>query len=222
VDPSLIAPIEENCVKTLKVFARALGVLALLLLAPGLSVSPSAALGTGPAGQAVGPLTNSSIPQMNGPQGGGPVPGRPGFVILNGFDFKPYLQTANYQYTGSMLQNPGTSLAYYLAPVHLPQGATVNQVIAYYFDYDGVVDLEVELLQCDNLSGAIGIMASLSSSGASPSMTFTVTSAISTPLVYNASYSYAVQVSLPNSSLIGLEAVRIDYTYPVTLPLVLK
>lgn len=123
-----------------------------------------------------------------------------------------------------MLQNPGTGLAYYLAPVHLSQGATVKQVVVYYFDNDSGAgkDIEVDLLQCNNISSAIVTIATIASSGASASMTFTVTPSISSPLVDNAIYSYAVQVSLPNSSSIGLEAVRIDYVYQVSLPIVMR
>jgi hypothetical protein len=208
--------------KTMKVFSRLFGVLTLLSLTLILNVSPSVSQGNIPT--PAGPLTTSGLPAANAPQGGGPVPGGPGYVILNGFDFKPLDQAAGYHYSGSLLQNSGTGYAYYLAPVHLPQGATINQVVAYYLDNDSgtSLDVEVKLLQTYDFSNSGVFIATVVSSGAILGITYNVTSSITTPLVDNATYSYAVQVGMANSASLGLQAVRIDYNYPVSLPLVSK
>ena len=204
--------------KTHQAFTRGLGVLALLVLALGLAVSPSAALGSGPGGAAV--------PQDTGPQGvGGPVPGGPGYVILNAFDFKPLISTASYEYADAALKNPSQfDVLSVVAPVHLPHGATINQVVAYYLDNDPDFqrDVEVELKLCYDLGTICGLMGTIKSSGAVVGVTYKVTSAITTPVVNNASNSYLVEVTLPPSIALGLVAVRVDYTYQTTLPLVKK
>jgi hypothetical protein len=207
-----------------KAFARMLGILALLAISLALIVTPSAAVGNPSIPSALVPLAESPLSRVNDPEGGGPVPGGPGHVILNAFDFKPFIPATSYLYTGTLLQNVGSGSANFLAPVHLPQGATINQVVAYYIDNDAGAskDILVYLLSCNDMATSAGIMASLKSSGSLAGVTFGVTSAITTPIVDNAIFSYAVQVNLPNSGLIGLTAVRIDYSYPLALPAVVR
>ena len=161
--------------KTRKGLTHGMGILALLTLGLILMVSPSLAQEMGPGQQASGtptegpipraenPLTDSVLPPGINPQGGGPVPGGPGYVVLNAFDFKPFVQTTTFEYSGSMLQNITPSLAYYLAPVHLPQGATINQIVAYYLDNDsgGGKDVEVDLLQFNDITGGVSVMGFL-------------------------------------------------------------
>jgi hypothetical protein len=216
---------EEKNMKTIKVFTRALGIFTLLLFTLILTVSTSAAHVNGPTGQGVGPLTQGSIPVVNNPGGGGPVPGGPGFVILNAFDFKPYMQTAGYLYSGTLLYNPGPgSFDFYIAPVHLPQGATINQVVAYYLDNDVSEGKEIDLylFQCNDFDTSAAAMAHIASSGAILGITYAVTSVINYPVIDNSRYSYAVQVTLPISDGVGLSAVRIDYTYSLSLPAVMR
>jgi hypothetical protein len=176
-------------------------------------------------GQGVGPLTKGPIQLVNGPQGGGPVPGGPGFVVLNSFDFKPYSQIASYQYAGTLLWNLG-DYSYYIAPVHLPQGATINQVVAYYIDNDGVIgkDIEIDMLLLNDFTTSGDVMAAISSEGLpiSSLINYAVTSSIFYPVVDNSRYSYLVQVGMPNSANVALSAVRIDYTYSLSLPAVMR
>ncbi len=207
--------------KTLKAFTRSLGILALLLI----TLSLTAAQVTGPVGQDVGPLTPGPIPIVDSPEGGGgAVPGGPGFVALNAFDFKPYSQSYNYYYGGTLLNNTGVTSAFFIAPVHLPQGATINQVVAYYKDEDAGMwkDIAVVLLQCNDFTEAAVYMAEIYSSGAITGITYAVATAITFPVVDNSRYSYIVQVNLPNSASVWLSAVRVDYTYSLSLPAVMK
>jgi hypothetical protein len=214
---------EKNDMKINKAFTRTLGILALLLFALILTVSTSAAQVAGPTGQGVGPLKQGPIPVVNSPEGGGPVPGGPGFVVLNAFDFKPYTQSAGYMYSGTLLFYPGPgSYDWFVAPVHLPQGATINQVVAYYLDYDSNEgkEIEIDLMRCNDFDTTADIMASVTSSGATSGITYAIDITINYPIIDNSRYSYAVQVSLPISDWVGLSAVRIDYTYSVSLPAV--
>jgi len=206
-----------------KVITRALGVCALLLFTLSLSISTSAAQSTGPVGQGVGSMAQGQVTGVNSPEGGGAVPGGPGFVILNSFDFKPFLESSSYLYTNTLLQYSGPDSAWYIAPVHLPQGATINQMVAYYLDNDDVYNIELNLFQCDLFSPSYpNLMASIHTSDATTGITYAVTPYISYLVINNSMYSYAVQVLLSNSLDIGLTAVRVDYTYSMSLPVAVK
>jgi hypothetical protein len=56
----------------------------------------------------------------------------------------------------------------------------------------------------------------------SPNNLYLATSSIAWPVVDNSLYSYAVAAQLPGELLGGLYAVRIDYGYTTSLPLVVK
>jgi hypothetical protein len=209
--------------KNLKVIPRTLAILILLLFALSLTVSPSTARRTETDGVAVGLLTNGPIPLVNSPTAvGESVPGGPGFLILSSFDFKPEADNYSYWYNYTLLQNDGVSSSTFVAPVHLPQSAMINQMVVYFLDNDSGENIAVYLLQLNDLTITPVIMASFESSSAYANIHYAVTTSISYPVVDNASYSYLVQVSLPDSGLIGLNAVRIDYTYSVSLPAIAK
>ena len=77
-----------------------------------------------------------TVPGDAPPQGGGPVPGGPGYVVLNGFDFKPFNQTVGYLFTAMILKNPSASAANtYLVQANLPVSANLG-LVAVRVDYD--------------------------------------------------------------------------------------
>ena len=197
--------------KKLKAFLRVLGVLALLLVALNLMVSPTAAVGTRSRQQSVGPQDE-----------GDAVPGGPGFVILNGYDFKPYYATDTWQYDGAALFDPSTAFEYFIAPVHLSQGATINQMVVYFYDNESSGLFQVELKQFSNINSSVIYMAGVYPVAGSPNNLYLATSSIAWPVVDNSLYSYAVAAQLPGELLGGLYAVRIDYGYTTSLPLVVK
>ena len=213
--------------KNLKPITRVLGILALLVIVLSLTVSTSEAQVTGPAGKGVRPLTQGPIPVVNSPEGTLEVPGGPGFVILNAFDFTPYSQNSGFFINYGLLQNTGTGYAYYTAPVHLPQGATINQMVAYYYDDDTNVgkDISLWMMRCYVMDGACGtIMASIESppNPTSGSIYTAMTTSIYHQVIDNASYSYAIQIGWSNSNYVALSAVRIDYGYSSSLPAIMR
>jgi hypothetical protein len=203
---------------------------ALLVLALGqTSISSSAAPGTGsgggPGGVEMGvTLAEGSISASNEPQL--VVPGGPGHVVLNGFDFKPFNQTVGYQFSAMILKNPSASAANYFASLHLPQGATITQVVAYFYDNDGGlgVDVDLALVLCNDFSTTCGTIATLTSSSVPHAAVVndTTTTSITTPVVDLASYSYLIQANLPPSTNVGLIAVRVDYAYQTLVTMVRK
>jgi hypothetical protein len=201
---------------------RILSVVALLVLSLSFMVSPSKAVGTGPAQPSQGPLADGAVQPGVVIQPAVAVAGGPGFVSLNGLEFKPFDPTSTYTYSGVSLQNTSAYAAWFMAPVHLPQGATVNQMVVYYLDNDAGagMDIEADLVYVPLINSYGTGMGSVTSSGAVAGTTYNVTSAISSPVVDNSTNSYIIQVYLPPSSQIRLMAVRIDYGYAASLPLV--
>jgi hypothetical protein len=157
------------------------------------------------------------------PNGGGPVPGGPGYVSLSGIDFKPYVPSSSYIFTGGGIQNAGASAAYFIATFQIPNGVTIKKMVVYYFDQDAgdYKDLDVELLELP-LGGGATVMATFASSGSLSGIVYGETTTILDPVVNLSINSYAIQVELPASANVGLNAVRIDYGYQTSLPLVTR
>jgi hypothetical protein len=189
---------------------RSLGIVSLMLALSLLLTSGVGAAGGGIAGGAGAT-----------PYGGGPVPGGPGFVVLRGIDFKPYPSSyTTFTYDGVAIYNSGATWTYFVATLPIPNGVTINQMVAYYYDNDAGVNLGLDLFPLPLFANTGSTMASLSSSGANSSIIYGATSAISTPLVNLATTSYALQAYMPPSVNVKLVGVRIDYGYSVSLPVI--
>jgi hypothetical protein len=151
-----------------------------------------------------------------------PVPGGPGYVTLSSFSFVPYNPAATYSYGGSALLYTGGGTAYFVAPLNLPHGATINQVTMYYLDNDATNNFSIVLLRYSMTTHLGSTLASVSSSGASSLFLNNSTSTIQNPVVDLASNSYYLQLQFPSSSLLAFEGVRVDYGYGVSLPAIIK
>jgi hypothetical protein len=154
-----------------------------------------------------------------------PVPGGPGYISLNGIDFKPLTPTDNtFSYTGVSIRNAGVSPDWFMATFQVPNGATINKVVAYYTDTDASagMDLEVDLLYVP-LDSAYGIlMADFHSTGATGGLLVNEITTITHPVVDLAANTYLIQAYLPNSTNVSLVGVRVDYAYRGVLPAVMK
>ena len=73
------------------------------------------------------------------------MPGGPGFYAQSSSAFVPYNSTTPYARNGVALYNPGGP-GVYLAPVSLPNGATVNQFVVYYYDNDATAGNDLAAL----------------------------------------------------------------------------
>ncbi|MBN2550256.1 MAG: hypothetical protein JXB15_13920 [Anaerolineales bacterium] len=153
---------------------------------------------------------------------GDPVPGGPGFVSIDSYFFKAYPTNLEYSYAGSKLQNPGAEPRYFVAGVQLPHGATVTKFVVFYLDatdfYDFTAALVVGGFDVDTFSQ----MATVSPSGSDPNIRYIQDASIDFSTVDNQTRHYAVQVWMPPTTQISLIAVRIDYQYASSLPLVAK
>jgi hypothetical protein len=109
----------------------------------------------------------------------------------------------------------------YIAPVCLPDGATITNFIASVVDNNASNDIIADLGRSSILTGATGTMASGASGGNSTIVQIIGSAAIASPIVDNSTYVYWARVKLnggasPNTHrLIG---VRITYSISRPLP----
>ena len=155
---------------------------------------------------------------------GAPVPGGPGYLIQPASAFRPQSSSTEFLISASYLLNLTNPSASFIAPVSLPQGATINKFILYYQDNDTVVGVEGRLSRIA-LPGAAAVeLANVNSNSNVNSLTpnYVETTNIINPVVDNQSYAYFVQVILPASINLVVNGFRLDYTFPINLPLIMK
>lgn len=154
------------------------------------------------------------------------VPGGPGFIMIHPTAFVPMNSTLEYAFSigGGYLYNPGTNLSYYEAAVNLPDGAKITKVVVYYYDNSSTTDLWALLAAKSMDEYDLPIPAYLASSGADGNNRVMEDTSISPDIIDNQSYAYWIEVSLPGDqgSNLLIRGIRIDYSYPVNLPLINK
>jgi hypothetical protein len=173
------------------------------------------------SGGAAGGLVSVSV----APAVGGSVPGGPGYVSLNGINFKPYTPSNNtYYWNGVGLRNTGSVADWFVAPVQIPNGSTIKKMVIYYIDQDAGAgnNLEVDLIVTSLSSNYGTASAIISSSGSLAGSVYSETTTITNPEVDLSANSYFIQAYLPASANITLLGVRIDYGYQTSLPLTTK
>jgi hypothetical protein len=157
------------------------------------------------------------------PACGAPVSGGPGFISVGSFGFKPYTPGISYDFTGGRLYNKAITTEVFLAPVHLPHGAIVTQVVLYYVD-NGPSDIRVYLWSTPFETPSDEIpMVDMTTSDASPDpRTLVINNFPNGNGIDNRSNAYTVSLDLPSGSSYRISGVRIDYSFPVNLPAVMK
>jgi hypothetical protein len=114
----------------------------------------------------------------------------------------------------------------FVAPVSLPQGATLNQMTLLGFDDDPSNVLEVTFYRAYGGRGFTEEIASLTSTGANGDFEFSTTPNAARSVVDNERYGYYVELTLPAPSATNrglvLTRVRLGYEFPGYLPLILR
>ena len=161
------------------------------------------------------------------PQGAGTnsaVPGGPGFIMVHPVAFLP-LDSYEQRGIGSggVLYNPTPEGAYYHIDVNLPHRATINKIVLYYFD-NTIATIEVLMARSSPEDSTSSIVGSLSSEGENLFPSVYETTSLTYNVVDNQRYGYFLQVYLPGGygSDLNIGGIRIDYSYPVNLPLINK
>ena len=153
------------------------------------------------------------------------VPGGPGFVMIHPTAFVPMYSEWPYSFGvgGGALYNPGATDYYYEAAVNLPHGAKITKVVVYYYD-NSSTDIWIVLAALSTDDGSLWNPASLMTSGADTTLRVVEDSTISPDVIDNQSIAYWIEVGIPGNqgTNLMLRGIRIDYDYPVSLPLINK
>jgi len=160
-------------------------------------------------------------------RGGSIVPGGPGFVSIAGVTFTPVNDyTTFFSDPGFELYNPSTTdYGIYIAPVSLPQGATVTKFVIYYYDDVSEPDHVQGYLSRKPLAGGgFDYLGGAISDDVTSGYSNRRDETISFEVIDLQSYAYFVHVYIPDGQgdSLRLVGVRIDYDYPGYLPLVNK
>ena len=152
---------------------------------------------------------------------GAPIPGGPGFVSVGSFEFKPVVPSLPYSYISNRLYS--TTGGLFLAPVYLPHGATITQVVLYYVD-SGPADIVVLLLSIPFDDPAVpNKIVEMKPTGAnSVQRTLIVNTFPNGSIIDNQSNFYVLSMVLQAGDNYQIAGVRIDYSYPINLPLIMK
>jgi hypothetical protein len=137
--------------------------------------------------------------------------------------FVPSVSTYSYENHGRYLKHlagtPVDETGYYVAPVQLPQGATITR-LTFYFKDSTAGQAEASLIQHKHYTNSSTALANLVSSDTwAPGLGSASTSSFTqTPLIDNTLYSYHVSISLPPGGTIWACGIEIDYTPPPQTP----
>ena len=141
-----------------------------------------------------------------------------GYVSVPPAAFTPAEDGYDYQNLGALiLNNDGASDNYY-APVLLPQGATVTKMTLYF--YDGSSLDGCTILFRSPLDGSADYMAEVYTHGTSGAGS-RFDNTIDYSVVDNSQHIYYLYLNLPASDTFAY-GVIIEYTYPVSLPLLVR
>ncbi len=151
------------------------------------------------------------------------VPGGPGFIMVHPAAFFPETTSGQRAFgMGGILYNPGVGSEFYITAVDLPHGAMINKIVLYYKD-STIETLEVVLARFGHEEG-VTVMARVESVGSNVSPQIGEETTILANAVDNQRYGYFMELFLPGGfgSNMHIRGVRIDYSYPVNLPLINK
>ena len=207
---------------------------ALLILAVGVLVGvgvvrAGGGRGNDHHGNTLGLVVSASLETAAAPPA---VPGGPGYLMLAASDFKTDSdQDAFFRYWGGNSIEPaeGSSGIGISAAVHLPQGAHISKITAYYYDSDPnsapLFDLYRGITDTLQLVGNLSSALPANSFAAGEDVRSVAVSGAA--VVDNSRYSYMVIATLNRDPVIPartqrLHSVRVDYDFPVALPAVIR
>lgn len=154
-----------------------------------------------------------------------PVPGGPGFLMVNPFQFVSAFADRSWSQDNGQLFNPGPEDNFYEAALTLPNRVTITQMVLYYYD-NSSKDLLASLWRIDpSIAGSESWteMATVGTLNALDQMQYGTDTSINTAVIDQQNYSYVVEVGIPaGDNTLRLAGVRIDYVYPVMMPAVMK
>jgi len=150
--------------------------------------------------------------------GANATPGH-GYISVSPPAFRPTYDTTGHRIESTFMRKSGSGDANFHTDIQLPDGATVTKLILWYDDSspaDGYCTLWRTPFSIHGLE-----MAKVDTDGEAGVRDSDEDDTINYAVVDNSSYAYGLTVNLPDNS-IDIYGVVIEYTYPVSLPLILK
>ena len=149
------------------------------------------------------------------------IPGGPGFFAQNGLGFQPYPSgTTPIAFSGRAVYNPDTVSHYYQAQVSLPHGAVITKFVIWTYENDATNDMWATLAKMGQDDSFVQQVAYISSSGANAAIRSFEDITMVSPEVDLQSYAYWVEIGMPATSSVRLNAFRIDYDFPTYTPVI--
>lgn len=144
-----------------------------------------------------------------------PAP-RTRYWSVKGSEFIPFDETFTYSKSVNMGLSGSTGI--FGAPVHLPHGATVTGMTLYAYD-NSADDFNLRLDRTDLLTQTVYVMAKVSTTGASTTVTAYSTTSITALIINNNQYGYALFVySMDGTLNHELSGAVISYTVSEAIP----
>jgi len=145
-----------------------------------------------------------------------------GVVHIGAEAFQAYSQSYTWTRYGSlMLYATGVGNFAFDAPVLLPNGVTVNQVVFYFYDNAAAADAGFSWVRLPTNSFGGTASPTTATSGTGTDVRYVVMTNFPNP-IDNGSNNYFVRANLPGGESVALHSVRIDYSYTAALPLIHK
>jgi hypothetical protein len=188
-------------------------------------LAAAAAVTSGSAATPPGPgLAGPRNPAMAAaPDLAAPVPGGPGFLMVNPNQFRPVSSNCTWEFDNGELYNPGPGDCFYEAALTLPNNVTITKMVVYFYDDNNEGDVLAGLWRSDPSTGAWGALAEAASAGDQDRYRNVADTSIIEAVVDQQSYSYVIEVGMLGlGNTIRVAAVRIDYANTTNLPLVSK
>jgi hypothetical protein len=167
---------------------------------------------TGPQG----PQGDTGDTGPQGPQGETGIGFEPtGYFSIPASAFVSFFSTYDTRIGLDVRNRETTNTAVFMAPIQLPNGVTMNNITSYWYDEEVSLDITCNLYR----SLGDGFAAVLASVGSSVSDGFgsTTATSVSSPIIDNSLYEYAIYLTIPassDSSNLRLRFVTIGFAYP--------
>lgn len=143
-----------------------------------------------------------------------------GSAGMQAMQFEPLSPSAAFAHQMAWVYNTGEKTAYLEAWIPIPHGVRINQFVFYYYDNDPAHTAAAHLALYRNDGGGAVYMGTASGSEGAPGYAYAVDATIDSPEVDLAAGMLLAEVILPPSSDVRAGFVRVDYSYNLSLPLV--
>ncbi|HEX9019533.1 MAG TPA: hypothetical protein VF806_10110 [Anaerolineaceae bacterium] len=143
--------------------------------------------------------------------------------------FQPWDRSVTLSRDGTLMLRPLTPAGADVAldaPLILPQGVEIKQIVAYLVDYDATYNVVLDFIVHQHAYSSGFSLDFVNSSSLPQSGNVQYISMSSTlsnnRYIDNTSNSYIIRVELYGGANTWLNSVRVDYSYPTALPAIMK